>query len=176
MRWVLHVIPMFRPEIATTPAGPAVTHSTDFSVVTVSKPATPGEVLSLFATGLGPTRPGLDPGQPFPSNSSAIVNSPISVTVNGKSAEVLAAVGYGGWISSEFPVAAGHGGRRCHDSTERRLDCRAGSNDRRAMTPQNVSIVLLALCGFRRARPVTLWAFRGVNLPARRRGTRISRQ
>ena len=96
MRWVLHVIPMFRPEIATTPAGPAVTHSTDFSVVTVSKPATPGEVLSLFATGLGPTRPGLDPGQPFPSNPLAIANSPVNVTVNGKSAEVLGAVGYPG--------------------------------------------------------------------------------
>jgi hypothetical protein len=96
MRWVLHVIPMFRPEIAATPAGPAVTHSSDFSVVTASRPAIPGELLSLFATGLGPTRPGLDPGQPFPSNPPAIVNSPVIVTVNGKSAEVLGAVGYPG--------------------------------------------------------------------------------
>lgn len=52
--------------------------------------------LSLFATGVGPTRASLTPGQPFPSSPLAVVNSPIDVTVNGKSAEVLAAVGYPG--------------------------------------------------------------------------------
>jgi uncharacterized protein (TIGR03437 family) len=98
MRWVLHVIPMLRPEIVTTLAGPAVTHSRDFSVVTASKPATPGETLSLFATGLGPTRLGVDPGQLFPAKPPAIVNSPVDVTVNGKSAEVLGAVGYPGSV------------------------------------------------------------------------------
>ena len=56
MRWVLHVIPMSHPDILTTPAGPAVTHSSNFSVVTASKPAARGEILSLFATGLGPTQ------------------------------------------------------------------------------------------------------------------------
>jgi len=97
-RWVLHVIPMSRPEIVITPAGPAVTHSSDFSVVTISKPASPGEVLSLFATGLGPVRPGVDPGTPFPAIPLAAVNSPIAVTVNGKAAEVLGAVGYPGSV------------------------------------------------------------------------------
>jgi len=33
LRVVLHVIPMFRPEIVVTPGGPAVTHSSDFSLV-----------------------------------------------------------------------------------------------------------------------------------------------
>ena len=79
-----------------TPAGPAVAHSSDFSVVTASKPANPGEILSLFATGLGPTRPGVDPGAPFPSGPLAAVNSPVKVTVNGKAAEVIGAVGYAG--------------------------------------------------------------------------------
>jgi hypothetical protein len=83
MRWVLHVIPMFRPETVITPAGPALTHSSDFSLVTGSKPAAAGEILSVFMTGLGPVRPGVDPGQPFPSNPLAAVNSPISVAVNG---------------------------------------------------------------------------------------------
>ena len=96
MRWVLHVIPMSHPDILSTPAGPAVTHSSDFSVVTASKPAARGEVLSLFATGLGPTRPGVDPGQVFPAKPLAIVNSPVDVTVNGENAEVLGAVGYPG--------------------------------------------------------------------------------
>jgi uncharacterized protein (TIGR03437 family) len=97
-RWVLHVIPMFRPEIVITPAGPAVAHSSDFSVVTASKPASPGEILSLFATGLGPTRPGVDPGTPFPPKPLVAVNSPIGVTVNGKAAEIVGAVGYPGSV------------------------------------------------------------------------------
>jgi hypothetical protein len=93
---VLYVIPMSRPEIVITAYSPAVTHCNDFSRVNASNPATAGEVLCLFATGLGPTRTSLTPGQLFPSSPLAVVNSPIGLTVNGKSAEVLAAVGYPG--------------------------------------------------------------------------------
>jgi len=96
IRSVLYLIPMSSPEIVITPSGPAVVHSSDFSLVSASKPAAAGEILSLFATGLGPTRPGLNPGQPFPSSPLAVVNSPLEVTVNGKDAEVLGAVGYPG--------------------------------------------------------------------------------
>jgi len=60
---------MSRPDIGITTNGPAVTHASDFSLVSASKPAAAGETLSLFATGLGPTRSTLDPGQPFPSSS-----------------------------------------------------------------------------------------------------------
>lgn len=81
-----------------TPSGPAVTHSSDFSLVTSSKPAAVGETLSIFMTGLGPARPGVDPGQPFPSSPLAAVNSPLEVSVNGKPAEVLAAVGLPGTV------------------------------------------------------------------------------
>jgi uncharacterized protein (TIGR03437 family) len=97
-RYVVHLIPMSAPQIAITPGGPAVTHSNDFSPVTASKPAAAGEILSLFASGLGPVNPGVDPGQPFPSSPLAIVNSPVEVTVNGKAAEVLSAVGYPGAV------------------------------------------------------------------------------
>ena len=93
---VLYVIPMSLPTVATTANGPAIVHSSDFSLVSASKPAAAGEILSLFATGLGPTRTVLDPGQAFPSSPLALINSPIDVTVNGKSAEVLGAVGYPG--------------------------------------------------------------------------------
>jgi uncharacterized protein (TIGR03437 family) len=79
-------------------SGPAITHSRDFSLVSLSKPAAAGEVLSLFATGLGPTRPGVDPGSPFPASPSQAVNSPVVVTVNGKPSEVLGAVGYAGTV------------------------------------------------------------------------------
>jgi hypothetical protein len=91
---VLHIIPMTAPQIVTTATGPAITHS-DFSLVNGSKPATAGEVLSLFATGLGPVR-GMPTGQAFPSTPPAAVNSPVQVLVNGISAEVLGAVGYPG--------------------------------------------------------------------------------
>ena len=97
-RFVLHVIPMSQPQIVTTAAGPAVTHSNDFALVSASRPAAPGEVLSLFATGLGPTVPGVDPGRPFPASPLQVVNSPVEVTVNGRPAEVLAAVGYPGTV------------------------------------------------------------------------------
>jgi uncharacterized protein (TIGR03437 family) len=88
------------PTVVTTAGGPAIVHSSDFSLVSSSKPAAAGEILSLFATGLGPTRASLTPGQPFPSSPLAVVNSPIDVTVNGKSAEVLGAVGYPGTVDS----------------------------------------------------------------------------
>jgi uncharacterized protein (TIGR03437 family) len=98
IRFFLHVIPLTTSQIATTAGGPAVTHSNDFTLVTASKPAAAGEILSLFASGLGPTSPGVYPGQPFPSSPAAAVNSPVDVTVNGKSAEVLAAVGSPGAV------------------------------------------------------------------------------
>jgi hypothetical protein len=91
---VLHIIPMTAPQIVTTANGPAITHS-DFSLVNGSKPAAAGEVLSLFATGLGPVR-GTATGQAFPSTPPAAVNSPVQVLVNGISADVLGAVGYPG--------------------------------------------------------------------------------
>jgi hypothetical protein len=95
---VLYVIPTSWPTVVTTAGGPAIVHSSDFSLVSASKPAAAGEILSLFATGLGPTRTSLTPGQPFPLSPLAVVNSPLEVTVNGKSAAVLAAVGYPGAV------------------------------------------------------------------------------
>jgi len=95
-RIYVRIIPMSVPQIKTTGAGPVVVHSSDFSLVTASKPAAPGEILSLFASGLGPTLPDLEPGQTFPSSPLSAVNSPLGITANGRPAEVLAAVGYPG--------------------------------------------------------------------------------
>jgi len=96
IRVVFNLLPMFRPEIVGTPNGPAVVHASDFSLVTAANPAKSGEVLSLIATGLGPTRPGIDLGQPFPANPLQVVNSPVEVTVNGAVADLLYAGGYPG--------------------------------------------------------------------------------
>jgi hypothetical protein len=54
--FVLQLIPLSSPEVVQTANGPAIVHSNDFSLVTTAKPAKPGETLSLFATGLGPTQ------------------------------------------------------------------------------------------------------------------------
>jgi uncharacterized protein (TIGR03437 family) len=96
--FTLYVIPTFRPEVAVTANGPAVAHSSDFSPVNSAKPAAAGEILSLFATGLGPTGVALNPGQAFPSSPLAQVTSPVDVTVNGEDAQVMAAVGYPGSV------------------------------------------------------------------------------
>ncbi len=95
---ILYLIPFSRSEIVTTSSGPAVVHASDFTLVTTAKPAKSGEILTLFASGLGPTRPGVDPGQPFTADPVQVVNSPLDVIVNGKPAEVLYAGGYPGVV------------------------------------------------------------------------------
>jgi uncharacterized protein (TIGR03437 family) len=98
-RYVFHLLPSFRPEVVMTSTGaPAVVHSVDFSPVTSASPARAGEFLSIFASGLGPTRPGVDPGQPFPASPLQPVNSPVGVSLNGNTAEVLYAGGYPGAV------------------------------------------------------------------------------
>jgi hypothetical protein len=91
---VIQLIPLKTPEILVTASGPAIVHSADYSPVTAANPARAGEILTLFASGLGPTRPGVDPGQPFTASPSQIVTSPIDILVNGKSSEVLYSGGY----------------------------------------------------------------------------------
>jgi hypothetical protein len=98
-RWVAHLIPMSVPQTVTTASGPAVFHA-DFSPVTAAKPAKAGEVLIVQATGLGPTVPRVDPGQPFPADSPFQVNSPVGVTVNGRPAEVINNIGWAGLVDT----------------------------------------------------------------------------
>jgi uncharacterized protein (TIGR03437 family) len=109
--FALLVIPMFQPQILTA-AGLVVFHSSDFSPVTAAKPAKAGEVLITMATGLGPTRPGVNPGQPFPpypANPLQQINSPVGVTVNGQAAEVVNAIGWPNLVDTyrvDFQVPA----------------------------------------------------------------------
>ena len=111
-RSIIYLIPMERPEIVITSTGPAVFHA-DLTPVTAVKPAKPGEMLISMATGLGPTRPGVDPGQPFPAypaNPLAVVNSPVEVTVNGVAVEAINAIGWPGLVNTyrvDFRVPVG---------------------------------------------------------------------
>ena len=93
---VVQLIPLSRPEVVVTPNGPSVFHS-DFSAVTATKPARAGEVLIVTATNLGPTRPGVDAGKPFPLDPLQEVNSPVDVLVNGQAAQVVNKIGWPGF-------------------------------------------------------------------------------
>jgi uncharacterized protein (TIGR03437 family) len=86
---------MFRPEIVIGTNGPVVSHS-DFNPVTASSPARAGETLIVFAKGLGPTTPSLNPGDPFPREPLAIVTSPVDVFVNGKPLPTINQIGVPG--------------------------------------------------------------------------------
>jgi uncharacterized protein (TIGR03437 family) len=94
-RFFFTIYPMTYPQVLTANGLPAITHA-DFRQVTAAAPAVAGEILSVFASGLGPTRPGVAPGANFPQSPLAVVSSPVQVTVGGRPAEVLSAVGYPG--------------------------------------------------------------------------------
>jgi hypothetical protein len=96
---IVHLIPMTWPEVLSLPTGPAIFHAADFSPVTPERPARAGGVLMMSVSGLGPVKPNLDPGKPFPPYDAAkpyVVNSPVEVTVNGKAAQVVNALGWPG--------------------------------------------------------------------------------
>ncbi len=90
----IQLIPMAAPEVLSTNAGPAIVHASDYSPVTLAKPAQRGEILTLLASGLGPTRPGVEPGQMFTASPAQVANSPIEVLVNGNAGDALYAGGY----------------------------------------------------------------------------------
>ncbi len=95
-RFVIHVIQMNWPEVITTASGPAIFHQ-DLTPVTALAPARAGEWLTMSATNLGPTRPSVDPGRPFPAWSPGkelLVNSPLEVKVGGQAAEIRNAIGW----------------------------------------------------------------------------------
>jgi len=51
----------------------------------------------LSVAGLGPVRPPLAPGEPFPAleeGQPRQVNSPLTITVNGRSSRIVTAIGW----------------------------------------------------------------------------------
>ncbi len=91
---VAYLLPRFVPQLLylTGDLG-AVFHASDQALVTQQDPAIPGEVLTALMKNLGPTRPGVDPGEPFPRDPLNVVNSPVEVLVNGEPATVSFAGG-----------------------------------------------------------------------------------
>jgi uncharacterized protein (TIGR03437 family) len=97
--FLLQILPMSRPEIAVTAAGLAVFHY-DWSPVTSNSPARIGETLIVYAKGLGPTMPGVNPGDPFPTDPIAVVTSPVEVLVDGKAARAINQLGVPGTVDT----------------------------------------------------------------------------
>lgn len=113
VRILLRLLPNSRPEIIITANGPAVAHS-DGNLVSNANPAVAGEILTLYATGLGPTTPLVDLGLPFPQDATHLANAPVEVLVDGQSAEVLYAGGFadavdGYQVNFRMPVGFGSG-------------------------------------------------------------------
>src|SRR5215472_5884979 len=107
-----YVIPMFRPEVVITPSGPAVTHSNDFSLVSSAKPAAAGEILSLFATGLGPTthQPRSRSAVPAESSGCSKLTGRCNSEWKGRGGvDGCRISGRGGRLSGELSRACGHG-------------------------------------------------------------------
>ena len=93
--------------------GPLVFHS-DSTPVSEHRPAQAGQLLYLFARGLGPTHPDADLTQPFPATPPSVVSAPVTVTAGGKAALNVIAAGLpaavdGYRVDFKMPADAGTG-------------------------------------------------------------------
>jgi len=69
--------------------GDAASRHPDFSLITPQNPARPGEIVLLFASGLGPTSPPVIAGTPAPSDVFSVTTSQIHVQIDGREAEIF---------------------------------------------------------------------------------------
>jgi len=83
-RFLVQLVPAFRPEIVVAPNGRAVFRAADHAPVTTGHPATAGEELTLEAGGLGPSVPSVTGG------GSQLAVGPLEVVIDGLVAQVTA--------------------------------------------------------------------------------------
>ena len=84
-------------------------HSADYSLVTASSPAHPGETVIIYLVGMGATNPAVASGQPAPPPPLAYAVEQPTVTVDGQGAAVLFAgltPGAVGLFQIDFTVPA----------------------------------------------------------------------
>jgi uncharacterized protein (TIGR03437 family) len=97
------------PAIFLDSVGGIVAKNAGFSLVRPENPARAGEILVIYSTGLGQTTPPLSTGQivSFPPASNT---APVTVTIGGRSAEViysLASPGFAGLYQTAVRMPAG---------------------------------------------------------------------
>jgi uncharacterized protein (TIGR03437 family) len=87
----IDVVPM-QPGMSAFPNGTVVAqHTSDYSLVTTTNPAKPGESLVIYLAGMGPTNPAVLSGQPTPLEQVPVTNQP-TLTIAGQNASI----GYAG--------------------------------------------------------------------------------
>jgi len=87
----------------------AILKNTDFSLVTAANPAKPGDIVLVYATGLGQTAPPVATAA-APAAGSVARTAPVTVTIGGLPAEVLysiASPGFPGLYQIAVTVPAG---------------------------------------------------------------------
>jgi uncharacterized protein (TIGR03437 family) len=95
-----------------SPAAPGifvVTHGSDFTPVSAAAPATAGELLVVYATGLGPVDPATRDGEPASLEVLSSTTKPVAAKVNGQTAQVLfagLAPGYAGLYQVNLQLPA----------------------------------------------------------------------
>lgn len=93
-----YLYPRARPSVAVSESGPMIFHE-DFTPVSATNPARPGEVLIIGARGLGPVKPDvtIPPGAArFSDSPRQEVNSPVTVRFNGRELPVINKLGWPG--------------------------------------------------------------------------------
>ena len=70
------------------PQGPGVIVDANNVLISSTNPASPGQVVVIYATGLGPVNQTIALGAPAPGNPPATVTTPVQVTVGGLNATV----------------------------------------------------------------------------------------
>jgi hypothetical protein len=83
-RFLVQLLPAFRPEIVVGDAGRAVFHAVDGRPVTTGHPATADEELTLYARSLGPQLPSA-------AGSGQLATGPVEVVIDGVVAQVTSA-------------------------------------------------------------------------------------
>jgi uncharacterized protein (TIGR03437 family) len=68
--------------------GTLVAQHSDFTLVAADLPAKPGEALTIYLVGMGPTTPSVPSGTAAPSDPLARVQADVEVTVDGQPAQV----------------------------------------------------------------------------------------
>ncbi len=75
--------------VAGNGSGPGAFLHADFSAITASRPARAGEVIVLYATGLGTVTPAVATGSAASAAVITRVNGNVTVTIGGRAAQVL---------------------------------------------------------------------------------------
>ena len=97
------------PAIFTYEQGGIIVRNSDFSLIGPANPATPGDVLVMYSTGLGQTTPAQETGKPA-TYPPAMNTNTVRVTVGGTEAELIysiASPGYVGLYQTAFRVPRG---------------------------------------------------------------------